>query len=47
MTIARFKIVIMFLIAWLAAKLFWNFVLRAWAIHHSDNPAVQGLMALD
>lgn len=46
MTIARFKIVIMFLIAVLAAMIFWNFLLRTWTIHHADNPAVQGLVAL-
>jgi hypothetical protein len=46
MSIERFKVVVMFLIAVLAALIFWGFILRGWAVHHADNPAVKGLMAL-
>jgi len=46
MSIARFKIVAMFLIAVLAAMVFWNFLLQAFLPHHADNPAAQGLAAV-
>lgn len=43
MTIERFKVVAMFLVAWLAAQIFWGFVARGFMAHHADNAAVQGL----
>lgn len=46
MSVARFKVVAMFLIAVLAATVFWNFLLRGFLMHHADNPAAQGLSAL-
>jgi hypothetical protein len=44
--IARFKVVTMFLIAVLAALVFWGFVLRIYAINHPDNNLVKGLVGL-
>lgn len=46
MSIARFKVVAMFLLAVLAAMLFWGFLVRGYAAHHADNAAVQGLAGL-
>jgi len=46
MTIAHLKVVVAFLIAWLAAELFWHFLIRGFTPHHADNPAVQGIAAL-
>ena len=43
MNVARFKIVIMFLVAWLMAAIFWTFLLKSSLIHRADHPAVQGL----
>ncbi len=43
MAVTRFKTVTMFLLAVLFAMIFWGFLLRAFAIHHSQNPIVQGL----
>lgn len=36
----------MFLIAVLAAMIFWGLVLRVYAINHPDNPLVKGLVGL-
>lgn len=36
----------MFLLAVLFAMIFWNFLLQAFALHHADKPAVQGLAAV-
>lgn len=32
-----------YILAWLV---FWQFLLRAWAAHHADNPAAAGLAPL-
>lgn len=42
---ARFKIVCIFLLAWLAASVFWGFLLRLLAASMPDNRIVQGLIA--
>lgn len=36
----------MFLIAVLAAMIFWQFLLSGFLPHHSENPAAQGLAAV-
>lgn len=36
----------MFLVAVLAALVFWRFVLGAFLPHHAENPAAQGLAAV-
>lgn len=41
----RVKVVALFLLAWIFAKIFWGFILGAGLIHHSDKPAIQGLAA--
>jgi hypothetical protein len=46
MSIARFKVVASFLLAVLFAMLFWGYLIRGSAIHHADNPAVQGAAGL-
>lgn len=38
----RFKVVAVFLVAWLAAAIFWGFLTRALGLK-PDNPAVEGL----
>lgn len=43
MSVARFKVVSMFLVAVLMAMIFWGFLLRGFLAHHADNAAVQGL----
>lgn len=46
MSMARFKTVSMFLVAVLAAMIFWGFLLRSFAIHHTENAGVQALANL-
>lgn len=46
MSMARFKTVSMFLVAVLAAIIFWGFVIRMFAIHHTENAGVQALANL-
>lgn len=41
-SMARFKVVAVFLVAWLAAAIFWGFLTRALGLK-PDNPAVEGL----
>lgn len=41
----RFKSVMTFLLIWLAAWVFWGFLIRTFTGHHADNPAAQGLAA--
>lgn len=43
MMIERIRRVTSFLFLWLLAWVFWTFLIRTFAGHHSDNPAVQGL----
>jgi len=46
MAIARFKVVAMFLVAVLAAMIFWQFLIQGFVAHHADNAAAQGLAQL-
>lgn len=46
MSVQRFKTVAMFLLAVLAAMLFWGFLIRGFTAHHADNAAAQGLAGL-
>jgi hypothetical protein len=43
LTMDRFKVIAMFLIAVLAATIFWNFLLRGFLAHFADQPWAQGL----
>jgi hypothetical protein len=36
----------MFLVAVLAAMMFWGFLFRGFSIHHADNAAVKGASGL-
>jgi hypothetical protein len=36
----------MFLLSVLAANIFWNFLLRGFAAHHSNSPAAQAIANL-
>lgn len=42
----RFKTVAMFLVAVLAALVFWGFLIRGFLAHHTDSAAAQGLAGL-
>jgi hypothetical protein len=46
MSMARFKVVAMFLLAVLFAMMFWNFTLHVFLPHHADNAIAQGLVAV-
>ncbi len=41
----RFKTVMAFLLLWLAAQVFWTFIIRGFSTHHPNSVAVQGLIA--
>jgi hypothetical protein len=43
LSVERFKVVAMFLIAVLAATIMWNFLLRGFLVHYADQPWAQGL----
>jgi hypothetical protein len=36
----------LFLLSWLAAELFWHFLIRGFLAHHANSPAAQGLANL-
>lgn len=46
MSIERFKVVIMFIVAVWAAMIVIGFLTRTFLPHHADNPAAQGMAAL-
>lgn len=46
LSIARIKVVVLFLIAVLAAQIFWAFLFRGGLPHKADSPAAQGLAGL-
>lgn len=46
MNIAKIKGIFLFLGMILAAMIFWNFIIRNFAVNHPDNPAAQALAQL-
>lgn len=46
MNIAKVKGGLLFLGMILAAMIFWNFIIRNFAVNHPDNPAAQALAQL-
>jgi hypothetical protein len=44
--LVQFKIVVLFALSVIAVTVIFNFLWRGFAVHHADNPAVQGLNAV-